>query len=69
MTKKSSLRTGRNIEKKTNSTNEKSSNYKRSKEKSPSCCFVCARSEVKHFLGECEKSKTYSPQNKTLGRA
>ena len=59
MTKESSLRTGRDIEKKTNSTNEKSLNYKRSKEKSPPCCFVCARSDVKHFLGECEKFKTY----------
>ena len=59
MTKESSLRTCWDIEKKTNSTNEKSSNYKRSKEKPPPCCFVCARSEVKHFLGECEKFKTY----------
>ena len=64
MTKESSLRTGGDIEKKTNFTNEKSLNYKRSKEKSPSCCFVCARSDVKHFLGECEKFKTYSLQNK-----
>ena len=59
MTKESSLGTGQDIEKKTNSTNEKSSDYKRLKEKSPSCCFVCARSEVKHFLGKCEKFKTY----------
>ena len=50
MTKGSSLRIDLNIEKKTNSTYEKSLNYERSKEKPSPCCFLYARFEIKHFL-------------------
>ena len=45
-------------EKKTNAS-EKTSNYKRFKDKPPPSCFVCDRLEVKHFLADCEKFKTY----------
>ena len=50
-------------EKKTNAS-EKTSNYKRFKDKLPPSCFVCDRLEVKHFLADCEKFKTYSPRVK-----
>ena len=50
-------------EKKTNA-NEKTTNCKRFKDKPPESCFVCARPEVKHFLADCEKFKTYSSRVK-----
>ena len=50
-------------EKKTNAS-EKTSNCKRFKDKPPPSCFVCDRLEVKHFLADCEKFKTYSPRVK-----
>ena len=43
---------------------EKTSTYKRFKNKPPPSCFVCARLEVKHFLPDCEKFKAYSPRVK-----
>ena len=34
------------------------------KDKPAPTCFVCLSADLKHFLGDCEKFKTYTPRSK-----
>ena len=54
------LNTSNNFESENLVTSSRGSNSQRSL-KPPSLCFVCNDSNSRHYLGECEKFKTFSP--------